>query len=75
MEIKIYTTPTCSWSEKLKQWLKTKKLSFQELDLTESSTARDEILEHTGQMATPVINVDGKFIVGFNEKKLEKLTN
>ena len=44
MEINIYTIPTCPWCTKLKEWLKKKKASFIEHDLTESDHARDEIL-------------------------------
>ena len=54
MEIKIYTIPTCPWCIKLKEWLKKNKYSYQELDLTESDHARDEIIEKSHQMATPV---------------------
>lgn len=71
MEVKIYTLPTCSWCVKLKEWLKKKKVSFQEFDLIEEENARDEIIEKSGQMSVPVIEIDGKILIGFNEKKLE----
>ena len=64
MEVNIYTIPTCSWCTKLKIWLKKKKISFLEHDLTESDHARDEMIEKSAQMATPVIVV--KF---FKEKE------
>ena len=65
MEINVYTIPTCSWCTKLKQWLKKKKVAFIEHDLTESDSARDEIIEKSAQMATPVT------IVKFFEEKEE----
>ena len=65
MEIDVYTIPTCSWCTKLKQWLKKKKVAFIEHDLTESDSARDEIIEKSAQMATPVT------IVKFFEEKEE----
>lgn len=71
MEVKIYTTPTCPFCQKLKEWLKKKKVPFQELDVTESDSARDEMIEKSGQMAVPVTDVKGEIIVGFDEKKLE----
>jgi len=73
MEVKIYMTPTCQWCKKAKEWLKKNKISFQELDLTESDTYRDELIEKTHQMVVPVIEIDGQFIIGFDEKKLEEL--
>jgi glutaredoxin 3 len=54
MEIKVYSIPTCTWCVKLKDWLKANKVSFQDFDLTESDSARDEIINKSGQMATPV---------------------
>ena len=73
MELKIYTTPTCIWSKKLKDWLKKKRIVFQEFDLIENEDAREEIMLRSGQLATPVIEIDHKIIVGFQEKMLEEL--
>ena len=72
MEVKIYTIPTCPWCVKLKEWLKKKKISFQELDVMEEDKARDDLIEKSGQMSVPVIEIGDKIIVGFNEKKLEE---
>lgn len=76
MKIKIYTTPTCSWCKKLKEWLKKKKLPYEDCDISESQnkTFRDELLDKSGQLAVPMIDIDGKIIVGFDEKLLGKLT-
>lgn len=71
MEIKFYFAPQCPWCEKAKAWLKKKKLPFEALDLSESDNARDEVLQKSGQLATPVIDIDGQIIVGYNEKALE----
>ncbi|HLC71260.1 MAG TPA: glutaredoxin domain-containing protein [Candidatus Nanoarchaeia archaeon] len=71
MEIKLFTAPTCTWCKKLKEFLKKKKLSYQELDISEIDTARDELLEKTGQLAVPVVVIAGTYIVGFDEAKLE----
>jgi glutaredoxin 3 len=68
----IYTTPTCEWCEKLKKWLKRKKVDFEDRDTTEETEWRDELLEKSDQLAVPVIDINGKIIVGFNEAELEK---
>ena len=74
MEVKIYTIPTCSWCVKGKEWLKKKKISFQECNVAESQNSqfRDEILEKSGQVSVPVFDFNGEIIVGFNEKRLEE---
>jgi glutaredoxin-like YruB-family protein len=73
MEVKIYTSPTCQWCKKLKEWLKKNKVAFQEFDVSEEEEYRDELINKSNQMAVPVIDIDGKIIVGFDEKQLEEL--
>lgn len=73
MEAVIYTTPTCTWCKKLKDWLKKKKVSYQEHDVTESDSAREIMIDKSGQMAVPVIEIAGEIIVGFDEVRLEAL--
>ena len=70
-------TPSCPWSKKAMEWFKKKKIKFEEKDIYESQNKefRAEILEKTGQMATPVIEIDGEILIGFNEKKVEELLN
>ena len=71
MDIKIYTTPACSWCKKLKEWLKKKRCSFQDLDVSESDKYREELITKSGQVAVPVIEIDGQIIIGFQEKVIE----
>lgn len=75
MEIKIYTIPTCPWSTKVKEWLKKKKLSFQDCDVAESQNSqyRDELIEKSGQISVPVVDFGGEIVIGFNEKKFEEV--
>jgi glutaredoxin 3 len=72
MEIKVYTTPTCPWCQKVKDWLKQKNVSFEEINVIESDSARDEMIQKSGQMGVPVIDVNGEIVIGFNEAKLEE---
>ncbi|MBS3123284.1 glutaredoxin family protein [Candidatus Woesearchaeota archaeon] len=73
MEIKIYTSPLCTWCAKLKEWLKKRKLSFEEHDMSDSEELRDMVLERTGQLVYPVVEIDGNLIQGFDEKALTEI--
>ena len=75
MEIKIYMDPNCAWCNKLKEWMKKENLPYQELDVTESDTYRDELLDKSSQLALPVVDVDGEIIVGFHEDKIKAAVN
>lgn len=72
MTIKIYTTPTCPWCIKTKEFLKENKIKFKEIDVASNQKAAKEIINRSGQTSVPVIDVDGKLILGFDEQKIKK---
>ncbi len=75
--MQIYVTPTCKWSNELKGWLKKKRIKYEEKDTSESQNGifRDELLEKSNQLSTPVIDINGEIIVGFDEKLIESALN
>ena len=72
MVIKIYTTPTCHWCHEAKQFLKSKKIKFQEIDVSKSEKAVKEMVAISGQLGTPTLDINGKIIVGFDEDGIKK---
>ncbi len=73
-EVKVYSTSTCPWCQRAKKFLQDNKVQFQNLDVASDAAARETVIKKTGQFGVPVIEVDGEFIIGFDEPKLrEKL--
>jgi glutaredoxin len=56
----------------LKQFLKEKKVEFKEIDVGENPKAANEMIEKSGQIGVPVIDIDGKIIVGFNPEEIKR---
>jgi len=73
--IKVYTTPTCPWCQAAKDFLRQKQLAFEEIDVSQNEEALNYIVEKTGQLGVPVIEIDNQFVVGFDKPKLEELLN
>lgn len=73
MTIKIYSTPTCAYCAMAKQFLKENDISFEDVNVAADRQALQEMIQKTGQMGVPVIEVDGKIMVGFNRKVLADL--
>ena len=71
-KVKIYTTTTCPWCQKTKEFLKDHKISYEELNVAEDEKARNDMIEKSGQMGVPVIDIDGNIIVGFDVGAFKK---
>ena len=73
MEVKVYSTKTCPYCVRLKDYLTAKGIAYQNFDIAQDDAARDEMVKISGQMGVPVIAIDGKIIVGFDKDKIEAL--
>ena len=47
-------------------------VGYEEYNVAEDDKARDEMIEKSQQMGVPVIDIDGKIIIGFNKPEIEK---
>ncbi len=72
MKIMIYSTPSCHACGMAKEFLKEQNLPFEEYDVASSAEKRKEMLQKTGQMSVPVIDIDGSVIVGFDKHVLAR---
>ncbi|MBI2083390.1 MAG: glutaredoxin [Deltaproteobacteria bacterium] len=72
MKIKVYTAHYCSYCRAAKDLLTSKKLPFEEIDVS-ADEEFDALVEKTGWKTVPQIFIDGKLIGGFEElKKLDQ---
>ncbi len=70
-KVKVYSTPTCPWCIKLKGYLKEKNVEFEDIDVSSNEAAAKEMMEKSGQIGVPVIDIEGEIIVGFDKPKIE----
>jgi glutaredoxin 3 len=71
-KVKVYSTPTCPFCIRAKQFLKESAVSFEDVDVSMNQEAAEEMIKKTGQMGVPVIDIEGEFIVGFDKEKIKK---
>jgi len=72
MQIKIYSTPGCSWCRVAKNFLKERGFEYEEIDVSDPVKA-EEMIQKTGQMGVPVIEIDDQFIIGFDKDRIMEL--
>lgn len=73
MSVLIYSTPSCPFCKMAKQYFNEHNISYTEKDAMNDAAAREEMVKKSGQMGVPVIDIDGKIIVGFDKPKLAAL--
>lgn len=71
-KVMVYSTPTCPWCVRAKEFLKQNKIKFEDKDVSEDETARNEMIEKSGQMGVPVFDIGGTVIVGFDKEAIKK---
>lgn len=71
--VKIYSTPTCPWCKKTKAYLNEQKIAYEDIDVSSNQAAQEEMIQKSGQMGVPVIDIDGQIVVGFDKSKIDEL--
>ena len=72
-KIIIYSTPVCVYCNIAKEFFKENNIKYEEKDVAVDQDALKEAIQKSGQMGVPVIDIDGKILVGFDKIELSKL--
>lgn len=70
--ITVYSTKTCPWCTKVKEYLEGKKVAFEVIDVAADREAAMEMVKKTGQMGVPVTRIGEKYIVGYNPEAIDE---
>ena len=69
----VYSGPGCPACGLAKTYLRKRGISFIEVNIAHDQKAADRLVQRSGQMAVPQIDVNGQLIVGFDKSKLDRL--
>ena len=72
-KVVIYSTPTCPYCKRAKEYLSRKGISYTDIDVAQDREKAREMTQKSGQMSVPVIIIDDEIVVGFNQILLDKL--
>ena len=70
--VTVFSTPTCPYCKMAKSFLKESNIDFKDVDVAADDKAAQEMIEKSGQMGVPVIEIDGKIIVGFDKDAMKE---
>ena len=72
--VKVYSITQCPWCDKVKKYLKSKNIAYEEHNIEEDEAAREECKAISGDLVVPVTTVNGKvFVVSFDKAKLDAI--
>jgi len=67
----VYSTNTCPYCVMAKEYLKSKNVIFEDVDVSFDMQRGLEMVRKSGQQGVPVLDVNGKIIVGFNKSAID----
>jgi glutaredoxin-like YruB-family protein len=73
MLVKVYSTPSCPWCTVAKNYLKSRNVNFEEVDVSKNRAGAVEMVQKSGQRGVPVIDINGNIIVGFDQGAIDSL--
>ncbi len=69
--VKVYSAPDCSWCKKTKDYLKSKKIDYVDINVQDDITGREEMIELTGDMSIPVVRFNDNYVIGFKKDEID----
>lgn len=69
----VYSTPTCPWCTKVKDYLDSKDVPYEHFDVSQDREKAMEMVRKSGQQGVPVIDIDGSIVVGFDQNSINNL--
>ena len=72
MSVNVYSTQSCPYCTMVKNYLREKRISYNDWDVGRDRRKADEIVRKSGQMGVPVVEINGRVIVGFNKTEIDR---
>lgn len=69
----VYSTPTCPYCVYAKNFFKEKGVDFEDVNVAGDRSRAMEMIQKSGQMGVPVIDIGGQIIVGFQPEVFNSL--
>ncbi len=72
MNVRVYSTPTCPWCDKVKEYLKGLDVFYESVDVRADRETARKIIAKTGQRAVPITEIGETYIVGFDRPRIDE---
>lgn len=66
-KVVVYTTSYCPFCRAAKEFLRSKKVAFEEIDVSDDDVMRRKLVRMSGQETVPQVFADGRSIGGYED--------
>jgi monothiol glutaredoxin len=70
-KIVAYLKPTCGWSQGVRAVLRKYDLSYEDRDIINDPAQRQEMIEKSGQMLSPCVEINGHMLADISGEEVE----
>ena len=70
-KIIAYLKPTCGWSQGVRAVLRKYDLPFEDRDIINDPLQRQEMIEKSGQMLSPCVEINGRMLADISGEEVE----
>jgi len=70
-KIVAYLKPTCGWSQGVRAVLRKYDLPFEDRDIINDPLQRQEMIEKSGQMMSPCVEINGQMLPDISGEEVE----
>lgn len=71
LKVIVYSTPSCPYCVMAKDFLKENKIQFEDVNVAADRKRAQEMIDKSGQMGVPVLDINGVVIIGFNRDAIK----
>ena len=71
--VTVYSTPSCPYCTLTKNYFDKIGVKYTEIDVSADEDAARAMIQKSGQMGVPVIDIDGKMLVGYRPNEFDQL--
>jgi len=72
-KVTVFSTPTCPWCVRVKQYLKSQNVSFEDVNVWEDQERGMEMVMRSGHQGVPQLWIDDEVVVGFDKEAIDEV--
>jgi glutaredoxin len=70
--VRLFIKPWCGWCQEAREWLESRGIAYERVDVTANPKDWDEMVQLSGQTRAPVIQVDDEVLADFDVDQLSE---